>query len=62
METPKRKYLKVSDFGDHFNLSKFAVYRMIREGEVPSVRVGKSWRIPADAIEKIESEAAVMSA
>ena len=34
-------------------VSKMTVYRMIHSGDIPAVRVGKSFRVPAAAIDQM---------
>ena len=28
------------------------IYRLLREGQIPAIRVGRQWRIPADFLER----------
>ncbi|MCL2849349.1 MAG: helix-turn-helix domain-containing protein [Micrococcales bacterium] len=32
-------------------VSKMTVYRLLHSGELPGLRVGRSFRVPADALE-----------
>lgn len=32
-------------------VSKMTVYRLVHSGELPAVRVGRSFRVPQDALE-----------
>ena len=34
-------------------VSKMTVYRMVHSGDLPAIRVGKSYRVPASAVEGI---------
>jgi len=33
-------------------VSKMTVYRLVHSGEMPAVRVGRSFRVPQDALEQ----------
>jgi excisionase family DNA binding protein len=39
------RYLTVAEVADHMRVSTMTVYRLIKAGELASVRVGKSYRI-----------------
>jgi len=43
---------KVDEVASRLNLSKSQVYQLIAEGELPSVRIGRSVRIPAEALRR----------
>ena len=34
-------------------LSKMTVYRLIHAGELPAIRVGRSFRVPAAAVQQL---------
>lgn len=36
-----------------FRVSKMTIYRMVHAGELAHVRVGRSFRVPADAVQAI---------
>lgn len=40
--------LTVSEVADLFRVSSMTVYRLIRNGELPAVRVGRSYRVRED--------------
>jgi excisionase family DNA binding protein len=33
-------------------VSKMTVYRLVHGGELPAIRVGRSFRVPADAVDE----------
>jgi excisionase family DNA binding protein len=39
--------------GDRLQVDKSTVYRMASDGRLPAVKVGRQWRFPADAVERI---------
>lgn len=47
MRTPKAEaeYFTVEEIAAKLNLSKMTVYRLIRNGELTSIRVGRSFRV-----------------
>lgn len=55
---PKRFYT-VSEVAKLLGLSDPTVYRAIREGEFPAIRVRGRYVIPAKAIDQLEAEALV---
>lgn len=45
------KLLTTRELQDHLQLDRVTIYRMVKEGELPALRVGGQWRFSADAIE-----------
>ncbi|NQT74669.1 MAG: helix-turn-helix domain-containing protein [Chloroflexi bacterium] len=42
--------LKVSEAGEYIQCGRSRMYEMIATGEIPSIRIGKSIRIPVKAL------------
>lgn len=49
--------LTVAEVAAALRVSKMTVYRKVHEGELPSVQFGRSFRIPASAVEAYMPEA-----
>lgn len=47
------RFVTVSEVAEVMRVSKMTVYRMIHAGNIPAVRVGKSYRVPMQALTKI---------
>jgi excisionase family DNA binding protein len=45
--------LTVAEVSNMLRVSKMTIYRMVHSGELTHVRVGRSFRIPADAVRGI---------
>ncbi|HEY1972374.1 MAG TPA: helix-turn-helix domain-containing protein [Pseudonocardia sp.] len=45
--------LTVAEVSTMLRVSKMTIYRMVHSGELEHVRVGRSFRIPADAVRGI---------
>jgi excisionase family DNA binding protein len=43
-------FLTVAEVAGVMRVSKMTVYRMVHSGELPAVRVGRSFRVPAKAV------------
>lgn len=52
---PRVAYL-VSEVAEMLGLSRSSVYRLVRSGEIPSIRYGSSVRIPAWWVEEQRGE------
>lgn len=50
-ERPRLRYYTVAEVAETMRLSKMTVYRLVHNGELPAVRVGRSYRVPEDALE-----------
>ena len=46
------KFLTVAEVASIMRVSKMTVYRMVHAGELPAVRVGRSFRVPEDEVQK----------
>lgn len=51
-QTPP-KFATVAEVADLMRVSKMTVYRMIHAGDIPAVRVGKSFRVPQQAVNQL---------
>lgn len=53
--TPERalsevRFLTVAEVAAAMRVSKMTVYRLVHNGELPAVRVGRSFRVPEQAV------------
>ena len=44
------RFLTVAEVATIMRVSKMTVYRMVHAGEMPAVRVGRSFRVPEQAV------------
>jgi excisionase family DNA binding protein len=44
------KFLTVAEVAAAMRVSKMTVYRLVHGGELPALRVGRSFRVPEDAV------------
>ncbi len=44
------KFLTVAEVAEAMRVSKMTVYRLVHAGTLPAVRVGRSFRVPQDAV------------
>jgi excisionase family DNA binding protein len=44
-------FLTVAEVASTMRVSKMTVYRLVHAGELPAVRVGRSFRVPQDAVD-----------
>lgn len=52
-------FLTVAEVAGMMRVSKMTVYRMVHSGELGAVRVGRSFRVPAEAVRAYLSGARV---
>lgn len=45
------RFLTVQEVATVMRVSKMTVYRLLHSGELPGLRVGRSFRVPAAALE-----------
>jgi excisionase family DNA binding protein len=46
------RFLTVAEVADALRVSSMTVYRLIKAGDLGAVRVGKSYRIPEDEVDR----------
>jgi excisionase family DNA binding protein len=44
------RFLTVAEVAAKMRVSKMTVYRLVHSGEMPAVRVGRSFRVPEQAV------------
>jgi len=47
---PDVKFLTVAEVATVMRVSKMTVYRLVHNGDLPAVRVGRSFRVPEQAV------------
>lgn len=47
---PRTQFLTVAEVASLMRVSKMTVYRLVHNGELPAVRVGRSFRVHAKAV------------
>jgi excisionase family DNA binding protein len=47
---PEVSFLTVAEVAAMMRVSKMTVYRLVHSGELPAVRVGRSFRVPEKAV------------
>jgi excisionase family DNA binding protein len=45
------RFMTVAEVADVMRVSNMTVYRLVHAGELPAVRFGRSYRVPAKAVE-----------
>lgn len=43
-------FLTVAEVASMMRVSKMTVYRLVHAGELPAIRVGRSFRVPEEAV------------
>lgn len=62
-ETPLSnvRFLTVSEVATIMRVSKMTVYRLVHSGELEAIRVGRSFRVPEQAVDRYLKAAYVAS-
>ena len=54
MNSDQPKTISVAEAGKrYFGISRSAAYQAARNGEIPTIRIGKLWRVPVVRLEKM---------
>jgi excisionase family DNA binding protein len=51
------KFLTVTEVAELMRVSKMTVYRLVHNGEIAAVRVGRSFRVPESAVKSYLADA-----
>ena len=49
-QAPRAQFLTVAEVASLMRVSKMTVYRLVHNGQLPAVRVGRSFRVHAKAV------------
>jgi excisionase family DNA binding protein len=52
----RARLLTVAEVASHLRVSTMTVYRLLKAGELPSVRIGKSFRVREDDLDAYLAE------
>ena len=52
MTQQRARFLTVAEVADIMRVSSMTVYRLIKSGELPAVRIGKSYRLAEDEVDR----------
>ena len=47
------RFLTVAEVAELLRVSKMTVYRMVHAGDIPAVRVGRSFRVPQQVVDEL---------
>ncbi len=50
------RFLTIAEVASAMRVSKMTVYRLVHNGELPAVRVGRSFRVPEQAVQSYLQE------
>ena len=51
------KFLSVGEIAERWNVNYRTVYRLVRSGAIPAMRIGDLYRVREDELEKFEKGA-----
>lgn len=55
LKNEKPELFTVAEVAEMARISRMTVYRMVRSGELPALRVGSVYRVPRSAVEELMS-------
>jgi len=47
-----KQVLTVKDIADYLKMHPMTIYKYVKEGRIPAFKIGASWRIRRDSIQK----------
>jgi excisionase family DNA binding protein len=56
MDSPAPKFYTVAEVAALMRVSGMTIYRLVRSGELRALRVGHSYRVPAEALDAYLSD------
>ena len=52
MSEQPREILTIDEISEYLRISKSTAYKLVREGQIPSQKVGRHWRFRKEAIDR----------
>lgn len=52
-ENARMNLVTVADVAERLSVSPMTIYRLIHSGELPALRVGRSYRVPQSAVDAL---------
>jgi len=46
-----KEYLSIPEAGILLGISRIAVFKRVKSGKLPAIRIGRNWAVPAAALE-----------
>jgi len=52
--TEDKQFLSIPEAAEIIGVSRIAVFKKVKKGQLPGIRIGRNWAIPAGAVSKPE--------
>lgn len=56
METPEDEYMTVGEIAAVLRVTPMTVYRLIQNGKLTAIQIGRQYRVPTVEVRRIKSE------
>lgn len=53
----ERQFLRISEVADMLGVHYNTIWRLIKEGSIPAVKIGRSWHIPVQFVQELQKKA-----
>jgi len=50
--TKSKQVMTVKDMADYMDMHPMTIYKYVKDGKIPAFKIGSSWRIRNDSIQK----------
>ena len=50
--TKSNQVMTVKDIADYLHMHPMTIYKYVKEGKIPAFKIGASWRVRRDSIQK----------
>jgi len=61
MADQNRNILTIAELSDYLKIPKSTLYKLVREGKIPSQKIGRHWRFRKEAIDQWLSQSGTRS-
>lgn len=62
MADQNRNVLTIAELSDYLKIPKSTLYKLVREGKIPSQKIGRHWRFRKETIDQWLSQSGTRSA
>ncbi len=53
MRTIEEEYFSINEICQKFKISHSTIYKKIKTGEIPAIKMGRCWKVPKSALERV---------
>jgi len=53
----EKQFLKIKEVAAVLNLHYNTIWKLVKAGEIPAIKIGRSWQIPVQFVQELQEKA-----